>query len=231
MFPTAPRRDAFALFLALLTLLAWDASGLDLALMHWWGGPGGFPWREHWLTRGVLHDGGRWFAHAMLLVLAINVWRPLPFARALPRRERTAWLLATVSAALVVGLVKRHSLTSCPWSLVDFGGAAHYVSHWQWGALDGGEGHCFPSGHASAAFALLTGGYALAGVAPRAARRWTLGVLAAGTLFGLAQWMRGAHYVSHTLWAAWLCWAAAALAFGVLRRVRRAPAPAPQPAA
>jgi membrane-associated PAP2 superfamily phosphatase len=231
MFPTAPRRDAFALFLALLALLAWDASGLDLALMHWWGGPAGFPWREHWLTRGVLHDGGRWLAQAMLVVLAINVWRPLPFARALPRRERTAWLLATVFCALVVGLVKQHSLTSCPWSLVDFGGAAHYVSHWRFGVVDGGEGHCFPSGHASAAFALLTGGYALAGAAPRAAQRWTLGVLSAGALFGLAQWMRGAHYVSHTLWAGWLCWAAAALAYGVLRRVRPALAPTPQPAA
>lgn len=220
MFPASPRRDALALFLALLALLAWDASGLDLALMHWWGGPAGFAWRDHWLTRGVLHDGGRWLAHATLLVLVLNVWRPLPFARALPRRERVRWLLATVVAALAVSLVKRHSLTSCPWSLADFGGAARYVSHWRWGIEDGGEGHCFPSGHASAAFALLTGGYALAAKAGRAARRWTLAVLTAGVLFGLAQWMRGAHYVSHTLWAGWMCWAAAALGHGLFRRGR-----------
>lgn len=229
MFPEAPRRDALALLLALLALLAWDASGLDLALMHAWGGRAGFPWRDHWLTRGVLHDGGRWAAHAVLLLLAVNVWRPLPFARGLPRRERALWLLATLFAVLLVGLVKQRSLTSCPWSLAEFGGTAHYVSHWRWGVGDGGDGRCFPSGHASAAFALLSGGYALARRHPRAARRWTAAVWLAGTTFGAAQWMRGAHYVSHGLWAAWLCWAAAALSHAALRRRTHA-APAPHPA-
>jgi len=28
---------------------------------------------------------------------------------------------------------------------------------------------------------------------------------------GLAQQVRGAHYMSHTLWTAWLCWSSAAL--------------------
>lgn len=231
MFPTSLRRDALALALAFLALLAWDAAGLDLALMRWWGGPAGFPLRDHWLALGVLHEGGRWAAHAMLALLAINVWRPLPFARGLARCERVAWLLATAFAALVVSLVKQHSLTSCPWSLAEFGGAARYMSHWQWGVADGGGGHCFPSGHASAAFALLAGGYALAGAHPRAARAWTLAAMLAGVAFGAAQWVRGAHYVSHVLWAAWLCWASAALAYGALRLGRaRIPATARQPA-
>ena len=30
--------------------------------------------------------------------------------------------------------------------------------------------------------------------------------LALGALFGAAQVMRGAHYVSHVLWSAWICW-------------------------
>jgi membrane-associated PAP2 superfamily phosphatase len=153
----------------------------------------------------------------MLAMLVLNVWRPLPFARGLARRERVVWLLATVFAALVVGLVKQRSLTSCPWSLEQFGGAARYVSHWRWGVADGGEGHCFPSGHASAAFSLLTGGYALGAAHPKAARAWTAAVLLAGLAFGAAQWVRGAHYVSHALWAGWLCWAAAALSYGAHR--------------
>ena len=30
--------------------------------------------------------------------------------------------------------------------------------------------------------------------------------LLAGLALGLAQQMRGAHFMSHTLWSAWLCW-------------------------
>jgi membrane-associated PAP2 superfamily phosphatase len=28
----------------------------------------------------------------------------------------------------------------------------------------------------------------------------------AGLILGLSQQMRGAHFMSHTLWTAWLCW-------------------------
>jgi membrane-associated PAP2 superfamily phosphatase len=39
------------------------------------------------------------------------------------------------------------------------------------------------------------------------ARRWLIAALAAGLLLGLVQQLRGAHYLSHTLWTAWICWA------------------------
>ena len=37
---------------------------------------------------------------------------------------------------------------------------------------------------------------------------WLAVSLAAVLSMGLAQQMRGAHYMSHTLWTAWLCWTA-----------------------
>ena len=63
-------------------------------------------------------------------------------------------------------------------------------------------------------------------VAPSARRShaWLWGVLGVGTLFGLEQLMRGAHYPSHVLWSAWICWTVAALSFslaGWARRVAR----------
>jgi membrane-associated PAP2 superfamily phosphatase len=106
-----------------------------------------------------------------------------------------------------VPAIKRVSLTSCPWDLAEFGGAAQYVSHWRWGVGDGGAGHCFPSGHAAGAFAFLSGYFVLRPHEARWARRWLIGVLVVGALFGTAQLVRGAHYPSHTLWTAWLCWA------------------------
>jgi membrane-associated PAP2 superfamily phosphatase len=35
---------------------------------------------------------------------------------------------------------------------------------------------------------------------------WLAGGAAGRAAFGGAQYLRGAHYPSHTLWTAWLCW-------------------------
>ena len=61
-------------------------------------------------------------------------------------------------------------------------------------------------GDASAGFAFINGYFALRHDLPRAARLWLATALVAGFALGLAQQMRGAHFMSHTLWTAWLCW-------------------------
>ena len=71
---------------------------------------------------------------------------------------------------------------------------------------DGGSGHCFPAGHASAGFGFLGGWFALHRHLPRLAGFWFLGALILGLTFGIAQQLRGAHFMSHTLWTAWICW-------------------------
>jgi membrane-associated PAP2 superfamily phosphatase len=83
---------------------------------------------------------------------------------------------------------------------------AAYVPHWRIGVVDGGPGHCFPSGHAVAAFAFLPGYFLLREQRPGWAHAWLAAVCVAGAAFGAAQVVRGAHYPSHTLWSAWLCW-------------------------
>jgi membrane-associated PAP2 superfamily phosphatase len=35
---------------------------------------------------------------------------------------------------------------------------------------------------------------------------WLAGAAATGLVLGVAQQMRGAHFMSHTLWTGWLCW-------------------------
>lgn len=200
------RRDLAWLAAGLLLLLGWDWAGADLVVARWFGSPTGFALRTAWWTSGLLHDGGRWLAWAALLVLVVGIWRPLPVFARLTRRERVGWVWVTLLAVLLVPAIKRVSLTSCPWDLAEFGGAAQYVSHWRWGVGDGGAGHCFPSGHAAGAFAFLSGYFVLRTDHPRLARRWLCGVLLAGALFGVAQLVRGAHFPSHTFWTAWFCW-------------------------
>lgn len=198
------RRDLLAIAVLLLLLLAWDSSGLDITIVRRYGTASGFPWKDHWFTRDVLHQGGRLLGFGVLAGLIANLWWPA--FPGLSTAERWRWLGLTLLCLLAVPTFKQVSLTSCPWSLAEFGGVARYVSHWRLGVPDGGSGHCFPSGHATSAFAFLSGFFALRQAHPTAARRWLGGVMVFGGLFGWAQMARGAHYPSHVMWTAWACW-------------------------
>ena len=201
-----PRINALATALGLALVLAWDLSGLDLRLAGLAATPAGFPLRNHWLLTTVLHDGARQLSAVLALALAVATVRPYGPFHALSTRRRV-WLLATViSGMLVVASIKRFTLTDCPWELSAFGGTLPFVSHWDWGVMAGGKpGHCFPAGHASAAFAWVAGWFAWP-AGSRVGRRWLLASLAAGLVLGVAQQVRGAHFLSHTLWTAWICW-------------------------
>lgn len=200
--------------LLLLTTLLWDWGGQDLAVMRWWGDAQGFAWRDNpWLA----HYGHDVVKRVLLLVLlawlALLAWGGGP-VRSWSGHERLAVALGSLASLLVVSLIKRASLTSCPWDLTEFGGMARYVSHWALGVGDGGGAHCFPGGHASAALAFV--GAALPALSTRRATPWRgslllLLLLAGGAALGAVQTLRGAHYPSHTLWTMVICYAASAI--------------------
>lgn len=228
----APPRILLGTVASFLLLLAWDASGLDLTLAHWFGSASGFALESHWLWRGVLHDDIRLWPWAIELGLLMAIFLPVGSFRQLPMARRAQLALTTLAALLTVSTIKLYSHTSCPWDLQAFGGVATYVSHWALGLRDGGTGGCFPAGHASAGFSFIGGFFAFRHVLPKTAWRWFAGAMLAGLVFGLAQQIRGAHYMSHTLWTAWLCWTVAAVADAAVSRLiarnrSRVPAPVP----
>jgi len=202
----ATRRTLGWTLLALALLLVWDASGLDLPLAHWFGTPTGFPLRDNAFLVKVVHEGGRDLSWLGLALLLVGIRWPFGPLRRLRLQQRVQLAVSVVLGVSAVSILKTTSHSSCPWDLDAFGGVAHYVSHWAWGVYDGGPGRCFPGGHASAAFAWLGGYFVLRQTAPRAARLWLAAVLALGLVFGWGQQMRGAHYMSHNLWTAWICW-------------------------
>jgi membrane-associated PAP2 superfamily phosphatase len=156
-----------------------------------------------------------------MLLVALGVWWPIGLLRRIDLGERLQLAVSALVALSVVSSLKSLSATSCPWDLAEFGGVARYASHWALGIVDGGGGRCFPAGHASAGFAFLGGYFALRRRQPRAARLWLAASLAAGLVLGGAQQVRGAHFMSHTLWTGWLCWTTGwlcDLAAGLLRQ-------------
>ncbi|MDO9402546.1 MAG: phosphatase PAP2 family protein [Polaromonas sp.] len=204
--------------MACLLLLAWDASGLDLPLAQLAGGPAGFALHDHWLLTQVLHDGARAAAWLLVLALCAGIWWPWAGLRRLAVDRRVQLVAVTLLAVFTVSALKSVSTVSCPWNLAGLGGVVGYTSHWSHlFQPDGGGGHCFPAGHAASGFAFVGGYFAFREVSPRIARCWLAAALAAGMLLGLAQQLRGAHFMSHTLWTGLVCWCVC-WAVDVLRR-------------
>ena len=205
-----PARHRFLLLwtLGLLAaVVAWDAGGQDIPLARAFGSATGFPLREQWFFVHVLHEGARRLAWLLVLLLVVGVWwPPRGVLRRIDTGERLQMALSALLALAVVSIAKNLSDTSCPWDLAEFGGVARYASHWALGVADGGGGRCFPAGHASAGFAFIGGYFALRRKEPAAARWWLAAAVAAGLVLGGAQQVRGAHFMSHTLWTGWLCW-------------------------
>lgn len=235
MTPLLERRLAAITLAVLFMLLAWDASGLDMPLARLFGDTHGFALSQNAVLTSGLHDGARLLSWLLVVALTLAVWWPPGWLRPLHRIERLQLVISALIGALAVAMFKSFSTTSCPWDLAAFGGTAQHVSHWL-RLTDGGSGHCFPAGHASSGFAFVGGYFALHRSSVTRARVWLVASLAAGLLLGVAQQVRGAHFMSHTLWTGWLCWA---LAFGLDATLRRCiarkrlsaapPAPPPRP--
>jgi membrane-associated PAP2 superfamily phosphatase len=210
------RFDVGVALVGLLLLLCWDFSGLDLWLSQQLANEQGFYFRHHWILEKVIHGGGRQLTFVVAALLFLNALYPM--SRWLFFRKKKIfqywpswgmgiwWLISTCLCWLLIAVIKHISLTSCPWSLAMFGGEAQYVSHWLMGVADGGGGKCFPSGHASAIFGLLSIYFFLRAVKHPMSFFVLTFMLLIGFTFGVAQVLRGAHYVSHVLWTAWIAW-------------------------
>lgn len=208
---------AVPLMLAALAL-AMHQSGWDLSVVSAFYDEAlhVFPWRDAvWLE--VIGHHLLKLAPVGVFLVALGVALG---SYVFPRWRRwrvVAWALAA-SLALgpaVVTQLKSLTVAHCPWDLREFGGyasfTADYAGSW-WAPSRAEAGRCLPSGHAGAGFCLLAL-YFSGWAAGSRAWRWTglfVGALA-GVSFGAIRIVQGAHFPSHVMWAAVICWTAAAL--------------------
>jgi len=177
--------------------------------------------RDNWWMSTVMHNGARNLGWLFFLALLIGIWKPWGQFKHMAKADRWGVFLSFVCALLSVTLIKAFSHTSCPWDLQTFGGTAPYVSHWNVWLDDGGGGHCFPAGHASTGFAFIAVYFGLRQAGAPGARKYLLMAVLAGFALGLSQQMRGAHFMSHTLWTAWLCWTVGGLSHHLYQMLRK----------
>lgn len=204
------RRHALAPTAAFLVLApAFELSSLDVSLADCFydRATGRWRWADAWWSNELIHTGGKDLV--LLLGLgALGCWAASFFVPRLRPLRRAGAFLA-LSIALGTGLVavlKNTTNVDCPWDMDLYGGNRPFVTLFEDrpGGLE--PGRCFPGGHSSGAFSLC-GFYFLFHRRDRRVSLAALGTsLALGLVFSFGQWVRGAHFASHDLWSAFLCW-------------------------
>ncbi|WP_242457928.1 phosphoethanolamine--lipid A transferase [Halomonas sp. YLGW01] len=196
----------WATFLAVM--LFGRSAGLDFRLADAFYHLQGDTWSLHhaFLTEQVLHEGGRLLSQSMgvTAILALIASWLFPALRTW-RRPLGYLVLAVATSTLGVSLLKQLISMDCPWDLSRYGGARAHVGLLATRPADYPDTACFPAGHASAGYAWIALYYFFNATRPR--WRWAgLGLaIAMGLAFGIAQQLRGAHFLSHDLWTLMLC--------------------------
>jgi membrane-associated PAP2 superfamily phosphatase len=179
---------------------------------------GTFPARHSFWAEQLLHGYGRdliWLVVlGSLAALGMSLFLP-----ALASRRRSLLFVVVViglTTALIGGL-KQVTNVHCPWELQGFGGGLPYVHVFATKPPAPEMGACFPGAHAGSGFALFALYFAFRDRNRRLARLGLLAALLVGGTFALAQEARGAHFLSHDVWSAFLAWASCLLLYLLLQ--------------
>lgn len=195
-------RESWLVLVVLLGVTALiAATGADLAAAAHFYQAGAWPIGEQFPWK-LLYRLDRYPA----LVLAIfglgaacySYYRP--HWRSWRRQGLFLALLLTLGPGLLVNATfKDHWGRPRPRDLIQFGGKKVFLQPWQPGV--DGDGRSFPSGHASAAFYMMSPYFIYRKRKPRIARRWLMGGMTFGVFMGYARVAQGAHFPSDILWA------------------------------
>jgi membrane-associated PAP2 superfamily phosphatase len=181
-----------------------------------------FPLRDSWLLQSVEHVAAK--RAVMLLGLSVFAlyiamhWSPA--FRSL-RRVVLFIFAGMFLSALSVATLRNSSTSHCPYDLQQYGGAfSERVVADASGQLEMKPGKCWPSGHASAGFCLFSWYFAALALGRSRLAAWLLGTIVAfGVILSMGRIAQGAHFLSHCIWTAIVCWfVTVALYEGLLRR-------------
>jgi len=222
IFPFADR-DSFLqqhLVLPWLVLLFASAAlmvgGGDIWLadqIYRWQG-GYWALKDNGWTQQIIHRGGKHISVLCAALLMLALLRSYIDSRWQTLRRPLLYVLLTLGLSTgLVALLKFLTAMDCPWHLQRYGGTREFIGLFTARPSDYGAVACFPSGHASAGYGWI-GLYFFARQAlPHWQKRTLFIILAIGAVFGIAQQLRGAHFLSHDLWTLGISWTVAVLLY------------------
>jgi membrane-associated PAP2 superfamily phosphatase len=217
-----PKRLLGLAFAALA--IAWLGNGTDidmrLAQLVYDHGSASFPLRHAWLaetfSHGVMRTVLSLIGACFVIAAAIDAWRPRPYWEHGVRMRLRVVALSAVLVPLATSLLKRVSSSHCPWDLQQFGGTELYVRLFDSAMAGAPAGHCMPAGHVSSALWLISLTVFWLPHRPRKAAAVFVLALGLGAVLGWVQQLRGAHFLTHTLWSIWIACAIVTLLHAAL---------------
>jgi membrane-associated PAP2 superfamily phosphatase len=166
-----------------------------------------FPLRDNFWLEVVMHHWLKYLVVVVAIIVLVS-W-VLSFRKAKLVQWRSHLLFAFVAmvlASVTISGLKTASSKHCPNDLEMYGGYAPYTRLFD-SAVEGvREGHCFPGGHSSTGFVLFAFYFVWRRRRPQLAKVALLVAIAAGMALGFGRVMQGAHFLSHQLWTAVICW-------------------------
>lgn len=217
------RQAAWLLGLAALVFVTFEFTNLDLAISDLFYDPAKrkFPLRYKAWIELPFHE------FAKYPVIAVGAVGLLGFFASFRVERLRAWRWHLLFVALCVGLgpfligaLKHSSFKHCPYDLARYGGYATYTKLLDPPVPGEEPGGCFPGGHASGGFALMSLYFLWFRTRPERARKAWLAAFVYGNLLGFSRVLQGAHFVSHHLWTALIVWALCLVLYELVLRRR-----------
>ncbi len=181
-----------------------------------------FPLKHDWFLQEVMHTYLKYSVVLIALTLVIFWLSGLNVMTLISSRFKCRWLqryhqqflwvfVAMLISTTSVSILKHFSNHACPWDLLIYGGDQPLFALFEALPFGAASGHCFPGGHAAGGFSLMAFyfGFRDTDVKIVNIRLANIGLAIAlilGLAMGWAQVMRGAHFMSHNLWTAWIIW-------------------------
>ena len=182
-----------------------------------------FAWKHSWFTAVFMHESMKIaliaFGLALFVLLTVDCTIMRGFLADDVRRKLHVVVSSSVLVPLVISVLKSTSVHACPWDLERYGGDAPYLRLFEALPVHTVAGHCFPAGHAASGLWLAAFAVFWLPARPRFAAVMFVAGLMPGAILGWVQQMRGAHFLTHTLWSIWI----ASLVVVVLARLLDAP--------
>jgi len=179
-----------------------------------------WPARESWWAEWLIHKRGKDLIVAIAAGSLLAWFGSFRVRRLRPLRWRFLYLVLAISlSAGTVSALKKATGQHCPWGLLRYGGDAPYTRIGDPLPQACAPGACFPAGHASGGFSLFAGYFAWRDRRRNVAGRWLGAGAILGSIYGYGQMARGAHFLSHNIWSAIICWLIPLALYLAMRRL------------
>ncbi len=167
-----------------------------------------FEWsfKKSFFIEGLLHKSARIVLIVIYLFLIYKlVKKNLDAADPAATYNLFILILAIGSSVAIVSIAKRFMDVDCPWDLIRYGGDKPFFPLFEYNSQYLPSAHCFPASHASVGYSWIALFFYFK-VTNSTLKFKALGfVLLLGAVFGFAQQLRGAHFISHDLWSFLIC--------------------------